>query len=86
MGGFVENMEMRARNMSDMMRVCRLDWETMACGGNSMAAEQAVRACFFCRYGTPCRQWLDSEGKAGASRPPRFCPNARRFLQVAAGV
>jgi hypothetical protein len=78
----IQNQERHAELMGEMMR----RFGVLEGGDISMTGainlERATRACMGCRSVAECERWMAAtKGSKGAEA---FCPNARRFAELAA--
>lgn len=83
MNGFFSGLELRGNNLREMMERCEVDIERLAHDRCGLTVEAVARACFFCRQGEACRQWIETADRIRVNRPPSFCPNAGHFAACA---
>lgn len=79
MNTFVSGLELRARNLGEMMERCAVDPVMLAREGLGLTLSSVARACIHCRHGEECRRWLEVTDRSVVKAPPAFCPNAGRF-------
>ena len=65
--------------MHDMMEQLDLDLVSAGRQPLGLQLERAARACFFCRHGQKCREWLDDGSSVARQNAPEFCPNRGFF-------
>lgn len=82
MNGFFSGLELRGNNLREMMERCEVDIERLAHDRFGLTVGSVARACFFCRQGETCREWIDAADPTGANKPPSFCPNAGHFSRM----
>ncbi|WP_367955130.1 DUF6455 family protein [Aquibium pacificus] len=64
--------------LHDMMEQVDVDLVNAGKQPLGLQLERAVRACFFCRHGKECREWLDGSHRT-RENAPEFCPNRSFF-------
>lgn len=76
---FVSRLDLRAKNLGEMMKRCDVDPVVLARERLGLTLFSVARACIYCRHGDECRRWLEVADSSIMNAPPAFCPNAERF-------
>lgn len=80
----LSQLDLRSRNLHDMLRICDVDLAALTSDRLGLTIAATARSCFHCGRAETCRQWIDGADPALVAEPPRFCSNFERFRNARA--